>query len=42
MSPSQLMSIAVDDEAETVEESGWVINIHPDFIWNTPLAILIK
>jgi len=27
---------------EKVEKSGWVIYIHPDFIWNTPLAKTIK
>jgi AraC-like DNA-binding protein len=42
MSPNQVFSIAVDKKDEKVEKSGWVIYIHPDFIWNTPLAKTIK
>ncbi len=39
MSPKQVFIIAVDNKDEEVEKSGWVINIHPDFLWNTPLAM---
>lgn len=42
MSPNQVFSLAVANKDEAVEKSGWVINIHPDFIWNTPLAKTIK
>ncbi|QHW00233.1 helix-turn-helix domain-containing protein [Spirosoma endbachense] len=42
MSPNQVFSIAVDNKDKEVEKSGWVIYIHPDFIWNTPLAKTIK
>ncbi|RZK32148.1 MAG: AraC family transcriptional regulator [Hymenobacter sp.] len=42
MAPSQVFSLAVADKAEAVEKSGWVLNIHPDFIWNTPLAKTIE
>ncbi len=42
MSPGQVFSIAVDNKAEEVKKSGWVIYIHPDFIWNTSLAKTIK
>jgi AraC-like DNA-binding protein len=42
MSPSQVFSIAVANKDEEVEKSGWVIYIHPDFIWNTPLAKTIQ
>lgn len=42
MSPNQVFSMAVDNKDEEVEKSGWVINIHPDFLWNTPLAKTIK
>ena len=38
MAPGQVFSIAVADPAEAVEKSGWVVYIHPDFLWNTPLA----
>ena len=42
MSPNQVFSIAVDDKAEEVKKSGWVIYIHPDFLWNTSLAKKVK
>jgi AraC-like DNA-binding protein len=42
MSPNQVLSMAVVDQAEEVEKSGWVVYIHPDFLWNTPLAKTIK
>ena len=42
MSPNQVFSVAVDNKDEAVEKSGWMINIHPDFIWNTPLARTIQ
>ncbi len=42
MSPNQVFSMAVDNKNEEVKKSGWVIYIHPDFIWNTPLAKTIK
>jgi AraC-like DNA-binding protein len=42
MSPKQVFSIAVDNKNEEVKKSGWVIYIHPDFIWNTSLAKTVK
>jgi AraC-like DNA-binding protein len=42
MAPSQVFSMAVADKDVAVEKSGWVVYIHPDFIWNTPLAATIK
>ena len=42
MSPNQVFSLAPINPAEPVEKSGWVIYIHPDFIWNTPLANTIQ
>jgi AraC-like DNA-binding protein len=42
MSPNQVFSIAVDNKDKEVKKSGWVIYIHPDFIWNTTLAKTIK
>jgi hypothetical protein len=42
MAPNQVFSIAVADKNEEVEKSGWVVYIHPDFIWNTPLAKTIN
>lgn len=42
MAPNQVFSIGVNDKNQKIEKSGWVIYIHPDFIWNTPLAKSIK
>ena len=42
MSPKQVFGMMVDDPAKEVIKSGWVIYIHPDFIWNTSLAASIK
>lgn len=42
MAPNQVFSLTAADPAEPVEKSGWVIYIHPDFIWNTPLAKTIQ
>ncbi len=42
MAPHQVFSMAVANPAEEVEKSGWVVYIHPDFLWNTPLAKTIQ
>ena len=42
MAPGQVFSLTVDHKDEAVKKSGWVIYIHPDFIWNTSLAKTIK
>lgn len=42
MSPHQVFTIEIDNKNEDVEKSGWVIYIHPDFIWNTSLVKTIK
>jgi AraC-like DNA-binding protein len=42
MSPKQVFSISVDNKKDAVTKSGWVIYIHPDFIWNTSLAKNIR
>ena len=42
MAPKQVFSISVDNKQEAAKKSGWVIYIHPDFFWNTPLATTIK
>jgi len=41
MAPNQIFNIAVT-EGEKLKQSGWVLLIHPDFLWNTPLAKTIK
>jgi len=41
MSPNQVFSVALDKDKE-IKQSGCVLLIHPDFLWNTPLAKTIK
>ena len=41
MSPNQVFNIAITKDEE-LTQSGWVLLIHPDFLWNTPLAKTIK
>ncbi|PJZ24413.1 AraC family transcriptional regulator [Leptospira hartskeerlii] len=41
MAPGQVFRIEVNGEAR-VEHSGWILLIHPDFIWNTSLAKSIR
>jgi AraC-like DNA-binding protein len=42
ISPNQVFNIGIDDKGKKIEKSGWVIYIHPDFIWNTALAKTIR
>jgi len=39
ISPGQVYSIEAN---QALEHSGWLLLIHPDFLWNTPLAKTIK
>ncbi len=39
--PNQVFSLSKANEGD-IKQSGWVIYIHPDFLWNTPLAKTIK
>ena len=41
MSPNQVFSISIDKNQE-LKQSGYVLLIHPDFLWNTSLAKKIK
>ena len=41
MSPGQVLRIEVEKDAE-FHQSGWMLLVHPDFLWNTPLAKTIK
>lgn len=42
MSPRQLFGIDAIDMTTAKRPEGWMILIHPDFLWNTPLAKTIK
>jgi AraC-like DNA-binding protein len=37
-----VFSLSVVNQAAEVEKSGWVVYLHPDFLWNTPLAKTIQ
>jgi AraC-like DNA-binding protein len=39
LSPGQVYAIESDKE---LQHSGWLLLLHPDFLWNTPLAQKIK
>ncbi len=41
IAPGQVFKIEIDKNANT-EKSGWILLIHPDFLWNTALAKTIR
>ncbi|CAA9285292.1 MAG: Transcriptional regulator, AraC family [uncultured Adhaeribacter sp.] len=41
VSPLQLLRVEINQEAK-VEPTGWLLLVHPDFLWNTTLAKKIK
>lgn len=41
ISPGQVFKIEVDPHS-SFTQSGWMLLIHPDFLWNTPLARKIR
>lgn len=41
MAPGQVFGIEFSPNQE-LKQSGWMLLIHPDFLWNTPLAKKIK
>ncbi len=40
--PNQVITIGLVNKKKQIEQSGWVVLIHPDFLWSTPLAKTIK
>ena len=42
IAPNQVLSFATSDHDQSIIQSGWLLLIHPDFLWNTPLARTIK
>lgn len=42
MSPGQVFGLEREKGSEMHRPEGWMLLIHPDFIWNTPLAKSIK
>jgi len=41
MSPGQVLKIEVESDEE-LKHTGWLLLVHPDFLWNTSLAKSIK
>jgi AraC-like DNA-binding protein len=41
MAPNQVLRVE-PGQSDSPERSGWILLIHPDFLWNTPLAKKIK
>ncbi len=41
LAPKQVLSVAVDENSIAIP-SGWILLIHPDFLWNTALAKNMK
>lgn len=37
MSPKQVLTIQTSS-VEEFKHTGWLLLIHPDFLWNTPLS----
>lgn len=42
IAPGQVFGIEAYDYGKATPPSGWLLLIHPDFLWNTPLAKAIK
>ncbi|WP_299224227.1 AraC family transcriptional regulator [uncultured Psychroserpens sp.] len=42
VSPNQVMSLAENPNVKHGGASGWLLLIHPDFLWNSPMAGQIK
>lgn len=41
ISPGQVFGVE-NDSGSALKHSGWLLLVHPDFLWNTPLAKTIK
>ncbi|XZF15774.1 helix-turn-helix domain-containing protein [Chitinophagaceae bacterium MMS25-I14] len=41
MAPGQVFGIEVNHNTE-LKQAGWILLVHPDFLWHTPLAKTIK
>ena len=42
IAPGQVFGPLVPEEAKVSSMSGWALYMHPDFLWNTPLAKFIN
>ncbi len=42
VAPGQVIGPLIVDDTKPAQMSGWALYIHPDFLWNTPLAKSMK
>ncbi|GAB3752381.1 helix-turn-helix domain-containing protein [Spirosoma pomorum] len=42
IAPNQVLSLSVDPGTVQLNQSGWMLLIHPDFLWNTSLGKTIN
>jgi len=42
MAPNQVLKLEIYEKNLSERPSGWILLVHPDFIWNTPLAKTIR
>lgn len=42
MAPGQVFGVEIEKDVVLQAPEGWIILIHPDFLWNTPLAKTIR
>ncbi|MEZ2440535.1 helix-turn-helix domain-containing protein [Chitinophaga sp. RCC_12] len=42
MAPGQVFGVEIENGGMMHRPEGWMVLIHPDFLWNTPLAKTIK
>src|SRR5690554_3822974 len=42
IAPGQVFSIQIISNEQTYNPSGWLLLVHPDFLWGSPLAKAIK
>lgn len=42
VSPGQVLSFSIGDQLKHIQQSGWMLLVHPDFLWNTPVAQTIR
>ena len=41
MAPGQILKIELEQDTK-LNQTGWMLLVHPDFLWNTPLAKTIR
>lgn len=42
IAPGQVFGMVPREEETEKKRSGWILHVHPDFLWNTPLARAIR